>query len=332
MSSIPDSAQSAVDCPSSLYLRLSVTPDCNLKCLYCRPGGPGRTVGRAGAKPRQLDNERLLELVSRINDAVPVRKLRITGGEPLLRPGLVDLVMALHSLLPEADLCLTTNATLLEDKTLDLKRAGIRFLNISLDTLDSSVFRELSRSRGLSRVLAGIAAAERAGFDRLKLNTVLLRSRNADQVAEIVSLAARRGCEIRFVELMPFGEGARLFEKEFVSADEAFARIEKRFPCLGPLPASPTARRYRFDVEGRETVVGFIPAISHPFCQYCDRIRLDSFGRIFSCLRSEKGVNLDRYLNEGRSADVAAHVRAVAGKGTKQRTEWPRRSMVLLGG
>lgn len=330
MSSVSSSASPAVGCPPSVYLRLSVTPECNLSCLYCRPPA-GRRAG-AVSMPEQLDNAGLRDLVAQVNEAVPIRKLRITGGEPLLRAGLSGLIAALGRLLPHAELCLTTNATLLEGRAVELKRAGIRFLNISLDTLDSGVFREISRSRGLSRVLGGIAAASRAGFERMKLNTVLLRSRNSGQLGELIRLAARRGCEIRFVELMPFGEGARLFEKEFVSSDEAFGLIEKRFPCLGSLPSSPTARRFLFDVEGVETAVGFIPSISHPFCDRCNRIRLDSFGRLFPCLKSEIGVNLGELLRDRRLSELEAKVKAVTSKGTHRSTEWPSRSMALLGG
>jgi len=279
-----------------------------------------------------LDSDRLVDLVSFVDDAVPIRKLRFTGGEPLLKPGLFGLIKEFGRALPRAELCLTTNGLLLDKMAHGLKEAGIASLNISLDTTDPEMFRELTGVSGLSRVLAGIGAAQRAGFENLKLNTVLMRTRNRSRLVDLVRTAARFGCEIRFVELMPFGEGARLFEKDYLSSEEALDIITSAFPCRGSEEPSATAKRYRLAVLDKNVIIGFIPSVSHPFCSGCDRIRLDSAGRIFSCLRSECGIDLETGLREGRYEDMKEKILRAATRRKKQSTPWPARSMALLGG
>jgi cyclic pyranopterin phosphate synthase len=317
------------DPPSSLYIRLSLTEGCNLRCRYCRPAEASSS--RPG-QDESLSDAELLSLVARVNEAIPIRKIRFTGGEPLLKPGVERLIAAYRQLLPRAKLCLTTNGTRLKNRAAALKQAGIKYLNISLDTLTEQAFQEVARKPGLKDVMAGIAAARHAGFERLKLNTVLLRTRNKDQVEELVRLAARFGCEIRFVELMPFGQGAHLFEQEFFSAGEALERLQNRLPLIRTEQPSDTAKRYRFDVDGREVVVGFITPVSHPFCSSCDRIRLDSFGRMFFCLRSEEGIDLAKPLRKSDTIALVTRIRRMVAQGERPRLNWPRRSMVHLGG
>ncbi|MFH2002494.1 MAG: radical SAM protein [Planctomycetota bacterium] len=311
-----------------IYLRLSITSQCNLRCLYCRP----HIQSDAGLTESPLSHDQLVALVSAVQGVAPIYKLRLTGGEPLLRAELPELIRSFRNLLPAVELCMTTNGLLLADRVEALKAAGLQSLNISLDTTRPDRFYRLSRSRGLARILSGIAAARNAGFDKLKLNTVLMRSYNADQLADLIRVAARNQCEIRFVELMPFGQGAHLFEDEYVSADEALSKIRSAFEYAGPLEASATARRHLIHVDGRDTAIGFITGMSRLFCPECDRLRLDSFGHIFSCLRSEKGADLGALLRRGNLEALSREIAETLARKTAPRASWPERSMVLLGG
>lgn len=282
-----------------------------------------------------LDDVELIDLVGAIHTAVSIRKLRITGGEPLLRPDLPELIAGLRRRLPAVALCLTTNGTLLGRTAAALRKAGLQRINISLDTADESVFRKLTRSRGLDRVLEGIAAAHDAGFETMKLNTVLLRSCNAADLEGLVRTAAKYDCEIRFVELMPFGEGAALFAREFLPASETLAKLKARFPYLGIRGCSSTAERHSLDVDGRPVTVGFIPSVTRPFCKRCDRLRLDSRGRLYGCLRSRRGAALCASQTDGTSFDATSILaglnRVIHGRG-RSGGAWPSRSMALLGG
>lgn len=316
---------------ASVYLRLSITEACNLHCRYCRPDG--NAGGKAPHRTRPpLGGEALLRLAAAIQGAVPIRKLRFTGGEPLRRPGLPALVAAFRARFPGAEFCLTTNGMLLETHAAALRRAGVERLNISLDTLDPHRFRRLAGRPGLSRVLAGIEAARAADFRAVKLNAVLLRTHNGDRLPELVRFAAKKGCEIRFVELMPYGAGAHLFRKEFLPAPEARERLRAAFPYEGSRAPSDTAERHAFLVEGRTVTVGFITPMSHRFCGRCDRLRLDSTGRLFTCLREEEGVDLAARLREGGPEAVRETVRRTLSKKSGPAARWPRRAMVRVGG
>lgn len=314
-----------------MYLRLSLTERCNLRCAYCAPAGCARPRGSA-----ELSDDEVLALVAQIHRAAGLSKVRLTGGEPLLRRGAVELLGRLRALLPEATLALTTNGTLLERHAAELSRYGLDALNISLDTPDPEEFFRLTGGGDLARVARGVAAARQAlQLSKFKLNTVLLRSRNLHRLAELVRLARRWGCEPRFIELMPFGAGAPLFLEEYVSADEALSHLSAAFPLLSP-PAdgagSGAARRLRLEVDGEPLSVGLISAVSHPFCSRCDRLRLDARGRLFSCLRSTRGEDLALLLRRGEEEELWRRVRAlVAGKRLPAEF-WPARSMASIGG
>ncbi|GAB4369625.1 MAG: GTP 3',8-cyclase MoaA [Acidobacteriota bacterium] len=312
-----------------IYLRLSLTSACDLQCAYCRPAS---LRGRREPTQRPPSNDELLALVSSIAATVPVRKVRLTGGEPLLRRGVVDLVAGLRGLLPEATLAMTTNGQRLAELALPLRDAGLARLNVSLDALDEERFARLSPTGRLGATLEGIDAAVRAGFDQVKINTVLLRTVNGDRLGELVRFAAAHGAEIRFIELMPIGAGAPLYADEYLSSHEALARLKTVARHLGPLGFSGTARRHAFDVDGRRVVVGFISPVSHPFCDGCDRLRIDARGRLVGCLRDDDGIDLLAGLRAGRSAWIAEQVRDVlAGKG-REATRWPARTMYGIGG
>jgi cyclic pyranopterin phosphate synthase len=314
---------------SSVYLRLSVTDRCNLRCRYCRPDGQAATAPG-------LPDETMLGIVSAMARLVPVRKVRLTGGEPLLRAGLSDLVRKLRRLLPNAELAMTTNGTLLRAAAATLRDHGLDTVNISLDTTDPRHFARLTSGGRLDAVLAGVEAARRAGFGRLKLNAVLLRSLRGERLCELVRFAAHCGCELRFLELMPIGTAAQIDARERLGADETLAALRQVFGHPAPLPSSSNSRRYRFHVDGVAVTIGLIAPVSHPFCAGCDRLRLDARGRLYPCLRSTEAWDLGPCQSDGHSAsDLETGLRAaMERKRAMQATDrvWPARSMAATGG
>jgi cyclic pyranopterin phosphate synthase len=312
--------------PERIYLRLSVTDRCNLRCQYCRPADDD------GAQVPAASRDELLSLVLQIDAVAKIAKLRLTGGEPLLVDAPEDLVQRIHTLLPAARLGMTTNGVLLARHADRLYRAGLRYLNISLDTIESGRWEELTRGGRLDAVLAGIRAACKAGFTDVKFNTVLLKSINGDRLCELVRHAARWGCELRFIELMPMGEGSGLYAEQFLSADDAHEQLAAAFEYLGPAADTGTARRHRFRVDDREISIGFITSVSHPFCEGCDRYRLDSRGMLFSCLRDERSQDLLSPLRAGRLEIVRERVRTGLAAKVAATDYWPDRSMAKIGG
>ena len=315
--------------PHPLYLRLSVTDRCNLACRYCRPEAAPALAG-----PSPASEEELLALVAAIEGQCGLRKVRLTGGEPLMHPDPPRLVARLHARLPRADLALTTNAIRLRRYAKALLAAGLTSLNISLDTPDAATYAHLTRGGRLAEALDGIAAAREAGFRALRLNTVLLRTVNGHQLADLARLAAGLGCELRFIELMPTGEGAPRFAADFLPADEALARLTEQFDYVGPLPDSDTARRHRFLVRGcsQPLDVGFIAPVTQPFCGTCDRLRLDCRGRLYCCLRTEEGIDLLGPWRDGQPDEVCRRIRGAVEHKSPQRQTWPTRCMASLGG
>ena len=310
------------------YLRLSVTDRCNLRCAYCRPceGTADPPSGPCAS------NSELIELVGKIDRACPVNKLRLTGGEPLLRADLVDLVRGLRRLLPDALLALTTNGSLLERLAAPLHVAGIVRVNVSLDTLDRVAFATLTRGGRLDATRRGVEAAQSAGLARLKLNTVLIRRVNGDRLGALVRWATQHACEIRFIELMPCGPGAALFATGHLSADDALTQLKSEFEYLGEYGREGTSQRHAFSVDGRPVTIGMIAPVSHPFCGDCNRLRLDARGRLISCLRRQDGENLLELLRRGAHEFVAERIEACLVAKTAPGDIWPDRQMVLVGG
>jgi GTP 3',8-cyclase len=309
-------------------LRVSVTDRCNQRCQYCRPA-----LRAEAGRGAPLSDDALVHLIGAIARAVPVRKIRLTGGEPLLRPALGDLVGRLRDLLPSAELALTTNAALLPALAGELRRRTLDAINISVDTLEPARFRRLTGG-ALGPVLAGIEAARAAGFSGLKLNAVLMRSINGERLPELVRFAASAASEIRFIELMPVGAGAALFAREYLPVAEALAVLRGAFEYVAPLPRSSNAERHLFDVGGARAAVGLIAPVSHPFCSTCDRLRLDARGRLFPCLRRERSIDLAPLLANGASGVAFAVRRAIDSKRVSfpMATEWSHRSMAATGG
>ncbi len=278
-----------------LSLRVSVTDRCQLRCVYCMPEGGVPKLRR----DEVLSFEEIVRFVGAVRWRFEVSKVRITGGEPLQRPGIVELVgmLAREGI---RDLALTTNAQRLAEMAAELKRAGLRRVNVSLDSLDDATFRALTRGGRLRRTLEGIEAALRHGLGPVKVNAVVLRGCNDGEVVELARFGLRNGCQVRFLELMPIGCARPLFSEMFVPASEVRARLEESF-SLEPLPceAGGTSRDFLArDSRGRRGIVGLISAQTQPFCAGCARVRLTSTGRLISCLARGGGPNVRELLRD----------------------------------
>ncbi len=283
------------------YLRISVTDRCNLRCTYCMP-----EEGVAWRPHEEILSYEEIETVVRAAAELGISKIRLTGGEPLVRLGILDLVKNLARIPGIDDLAMTTNGMLLARYAADLARAGLDRVNISLDTLDPGRFRHITRREGLSDVLAGIEAARAAGLQPIKINTVVIRGLNDDEVADLA--AKSRDAEwwnIRFIELMPIGDGHLMdagWEEQVVTADEIRTRIESALGDLEPARMSTgngPARYYR--LHGAAGTIGFITPISEHFCYQCNRLRLTADGQLRPCLLSDEEIDLRTPLRAGAS-------------------------------
>ena len=286
------------------YLRISVTDKCNLRCSYCMP--------EDGVCPKDhsqmLRNEEMLEVV-KVAAAEGVRKVRITGGEPLVRRGIVELVEAIANVPGIEDIAMTTNATLLKDKAAGLKAAGLARLNISLDTLDSETFRKITRGGCLEEALEGIDAAIRAGFEPIKINTVLIGGVNDHEVEAFIRFAAEKGIQWRIIELMPIGEVADWSSEHFVNGRQLLDSVEG----LEILPETVSDRVKMYEHRDYGIRVGLIDTISGKFCNSCNRLRLTADGKIRPCLHSDEEYDVFPYLGDEEALQTF-YRRCVRGK------------------
>ena len=318
------------------YLRVSVTDRCDLACVYCMP--------KSGEDDHAVRTEllsfeeiaRLVELFVRSG----VRRVRLTGGEPLVRRDLVRLVERIAMRHPEVALALTTNGTRLAELAAPLRAAGLRSVNVSIDTLDAALFREITRGGELAPVLAGIHAAREAGLE-VKLNTVLLGGINEHELVRLVDFAWSHEIVPRFIELMPLGEAASLPSATFVSAETALAPLADRLADdVGRAGAGHGPARYRLARDGSGRRVGVITAVSDEFCAGCNRLRLTARGDLRPCLAAPDGLSLRDQLRAGASdLELAWHLHTVlrtkaAGHGfvDARRDEHTRVGMSLIGG
>ncbi|NLF34391.1 MAG: GTP 3',8-cyclase MoaA [Clostridiales bacterium] len=312
------------------YLRVSVTDRCNLRCVYCMPEAGVPWLPHADL----LSYEELLRLC-RIFAGLGVKRVKLTGGEPLVRRGLPFLLASLKAIDGIEAVTLTTNGVLLAAQLPDLLAAGLDGVNISLDTLDPVQFASLTRGEGLDRVLAGLDAALAAPGLTVKLNCVPL-GRNDDQLLPLALLARDRRLAVRFIELMPIGPGKGLEPRSEAQVRRLLeARLGPLLPREAPLGGGPC--RY-FSVPGFQGKLGFISAISHPFCSRCNRLRLTSTGFLKSCLQYESGVPLKPLLSGADGGIRAAILEAVSQKPSAHRFQAPEidgeetRTMSQIGG
>lgn len=278
-------------------LRVSVTDRCNLRCFYCMPQGKIHWVPRKEI----LHYGEIAELV-RIMASLGIRKVRLTGGEPLVRPELERLVAKLKGVPGIEQISMTTNGSLLSEKAQMLKDAGLDSVNISLDTLIPERFREMTGVDGWYQVMRGIEAAIAVGWERIKINTVVVRGFNEDEVANMVSWGAEKGLQVRFIEFMPLDGPGKWQMDRVVSAKEIIESLS-RFGEVTPMArdASDPARLYRFKVRGFKTVFGIIASVSEPFCVNCDRLRLTAKGGLRSCLFGIEELDLRQLIRSDAS-------------------------------
>ncbi len=268
------------------YLRISVTDRCDFRCVYCM----SETMTFL-PRAEVLSLEEIL-FVARAFTELGVTKIRLTGGEPLVRKNLLWLVREIGRLPTLRELVLTTNGSQLEKMAADLRAAGVRRLNISLDSLDPERFRRITRVGDLAKVLRGIDAAQRAGFERLKLNAVILKHRNHDEVAGLTRFAIDRGMDVSFIEEMPLGIiGDHDRAEAYYSSDRIRTDLERVFTLLPTTETTGGPSRY-YRVAGTDTRVGFISPHSRNFCGSCNRVRLTTEGRLLLCLGQEFSADL----------------------------------------
>lgn len=268
------------------YLRISVTDRCDLRCVYCM-SEEIQFVPRS-----QLLTLEELYRVGKCFVELGVSKIRITGGEPLTRNNIMALFRQLGTLEGLRDFTLTTNGTLLARYANALRQAGVNRVNISLDTLKPERFRAITRKGDIRRTLEGIDAALAAGFERVKINAVVLKNRNHDEVAELVAFAHGRGIDISFIEEMPLGViGDHDRAEAYYSSDRILRDLQRHYELLPTTENSGGPSRY-YKIPGSERRVGFISPHSHNFCEHCNRVRLTAEGRLLLCLGQEHSVDL----------------------------------------
>ena len=316
-------------------LRVSVTDRCTLRCTYCMPLD-------ATFKPRGelLDFDEFVRVVA-VAARLGVRSVRVTGGEPLLRPGLPDLVARLVAVPGIEEVALTTNGLLLESLALPLREAGLHRLNVSLDALDDEAFRRIARADGLDRVLAGLEAARQAGFAGIRVNAVSIRGITEVQAVPLAAYCRRERFHLRFIEFMPLDADSAWSGAQVLTGSEVRRMLEERFGPLEPAPASDPGQPsvdWRYADGG---IVGFIDPVSHPFCDRCDRLRLTADGQLRNCLFSTTEWDARSVLRSGAPdidarltglfLDCTAAKRAAHGIG-EPGFERPARAMYQIGG
>ncbi len=280
------------------YLRISLIDRCNFRCSYCMPTDSELTYLN---NQELLTNAELLTLIREVFVPLGLDRFRLTGGEPLLRRGLVDLVGQLVNSAGVKDVSLTTNAYLLETMAVDLYQAGLRRINISLDALDADIFRQITGRDHWQKVWRGIESAHRVGFDPLKLNVVVLPGINEAQVPALAALTLERAWHVRFIEFMPIGNTSYFDEKGWVNSETLRERLRQEFglvpaQCYGNGPAEV------WQLPGAKGTIGFISQMSECFCDRCNRLRLSADGWLRPCLLNETGqLDLKTALREGKS-------------------------------
>lgn len=276
------------------YLRISLTDRCNLRCVYCMPA-----LGAKFAPRDELLTDDEIMTVVRTAAKIGFTKIRLTGGEPTIRPHVVDLVRQIAATDGIDDVAMTTNGLLLGRMAQDLKDAGLQRINISIDTLIPERFTQITRGGKIEKVWAGIEAAERAGLSPIKLNAVVVRGQNDDEVADLAALTLTKPWQMRYIEVMPLEGVGDVHDAGLVTTAETIELIEAKHGTLEPLEAPPgdPARVYR--LPGGMGTIGFISPVSQPFCAFCNRIRLTADGKLRLCLLRNDEVDVREILRGG---------------------------------
>ncbi len=316
-------------------LRVSVTDRCNFRCFYCLPHGEPP----AAPKEQMLSYEEI-ECATAIFVSLGIEKVRLTGGEPMLRRDIETLVSKLARIEGLDDLALTTNGYNLAERAAGLKAAGLQRITVSIDSLKRDVFKRMTGVDALDRVIEGIRAARRVGLAPVKINAVIVRGHNEEEVADMAAFAREHGVSMRFIEFMPLDSGHEWSHEMVVSGAEIRAAINERFLLVAKRTerGSETATRYRF-ADGAPGEIGIIAPVTEPFCGACSRIRLTADGQIRTCLFSKVEHSLRDVIRSGAPrAEVVDYIRSVVLKKEPRHYinddifEQPARTMSLIGG
>lgn len=278
------------------YLRISITDRCNLRCVYCMPEGGIKKLDRE----KILSFEEIIKIVKACA-SLGIKKIRYTGGEPLIIKGIENLIHETSIIPGIEDIAITTNGILLYDMAEDLKRAGLKRVNVSLDTLNEDKYRKITRGGDLKKVLMAIEKCIEIGMTPVKLNVVLIRGLNDDEVMDLMNLTMNMPVEVRFIELMPIGEGVKYYGDGKMSTEE----IINAYPSLIPVENDLHSTATLYKLKNANGNIGFITPLSCRFCDNCNRIRLTSTGTIKPCLHSREEVDIRKYVeNEAKLIEV----------------------------
>jgi len=280
------------------YLRISLTDRCNLRCVYCMPA-QGMVF-----QPREelLTDDELIRLVGLFARS-GFAKLRLTGGEPTVRPHLEELIRQMKTFDGIEEISMTTNGLLLPRMAAGLKDAGLDRINVSIDTLDPLKFKFLTRGGRLDLVLAGIAEAERVGIGPIKLNTVVVRGQNEHEVIDMAALSIEKPWEVRFLEIMPMEGVGMVYDEGLVRTEETKALLESHYGPLRPIDSHPSNPARLWQLPGARGTIGFISPVSQPFCQFCNRVRLTADGKLRLCLLRNDEIDFRDAMRSGASDD-----------------------------
>jgi cyclic pyranopterin phosphate synthase len=316
-------------------LRVSLTDRCNLRCTYCMPEEGLDWL----PKEQQLTDDEVVRLIGVAVERLGVREVRFTGGEPLVRRGLVDIVRRTAALRPRPEISLTTNALGLARTAAALKEAGLDRVNVSLDTIRSETFTEITRRDRFADVVAGLEAAHAVGLGPVKVNAVLLRGVNDDQAPELLAWCLERGYQLRFIEQMPLDAQHGWRRDEMVTAADILASLEKHFVLVPAVEPRGSAPAELFLVDGGPATVGIIASVTRPFCGNCDRVRLTADGQVRNCLFAREESDLRVAMRAGATDEelaqrwVAAMANKLPGHGIDDPTFLqPDRPMSAIGG
>jgi cyclic pyranopterin phosphate synthase len=282
------------------YLRISITDRCNLRCIYCMPPDGIKSLSHNEV----LRYEEILTIVKAAAE-LGISKIRLTGGEPLVRLGLADLVRMIANIAGIDDIALTTNGLLLRKYASTLKEAGLKRVNVSLDSLREDRYKQITRIGSLSEALDGIAAAKEAGLNPVKINMVVIQGLNDDEILDFAKLSLNKGWHIRFIEPMPFTAGTKF---SFVPISEIVARLNTLGDMEPYLPGDGNGPAKYFRYKGAQGTIGFISPISECFCSTCNRLRLTADGKLRPCLMSDDELDLRTLLRNGASSDELKRV------------------------
>jgi len=284
-------------------LRISVTDRCNFRCTYCMPLDEYVWIDR-----REILTFEEISRIARLFTGLGVEKIRITGGEPLVRKDLHSLIRMLSSPGGVDDLCLTTNASLLTEQIDDLAAAGLKRINVSIDTLDPQKFKQITKRGDLSKVLDGIFAAKKLGLHPIKINAVIERGTNEDDIISLVEFSRENGFAIRFIEYMDVGNANNWISEKIVSKKEILERIDARYPLRRVGRDNGTAPSVDYEFIDGVGSLGVIASVTEPFCASCTRARLTADGKLVTCLFSDHGHDLKSLIRSGASDEQLTEV------------------------